>query len=120
MVESMKYKGKEYILKEEYDKIVSELEKKQDKLQIVSKEMLLDEANVLGVGTVKVNNEWHAVRLSTEYLEKIIKGLKAISFEKGGLQSVEIIWAHEYPCIIGRLGKDNTATGFILAPRVEK
>jgi len=113
-MEEIEVNGKVYVLKADIEKEKG----KFPKLTLLSKEMLLDEANVLGVGTVQVGEEYHSVRLSTKYLEKIITTLKQLSFSKGGLESIDIVWAKDYPCIIGRLGQEGKVSGFILAPKI--
>lgn len=114
--------GEEYVPKAELDKMRNECEQKllEKKVgfEVISKEMMLDEANVLGLGTVRVGQGFHAVKLSTMYLEKIVRLLKSFSCSKSGLEAIDIVWSSDKPCIIGRLGKDGMVTGFVLAPRV--
>lgn len=121
-METIELNGKKYVLESEANKSIEDLKDKSgveyNGFKIVSKEVLLDESNVLGVGTAIVGNEYHSVRLSTEFLEKIIKALKAISMNKNGLDAIDIVWTKDMPCVIGRLGEKNMVSGFILAPRI--
>src|SRR3990167_5276042 len=118
MENEIEVNGKKYVLKTDV-----EAEKVENnnfpKFKLVVKEMMLDEANVLGIGSVEVQGDYHAVRLSAEYLEKIVKLLKQFSLSKQGFDKIDIVWADKYPCIIGRVGENNMVSGFILAPIVE-
>ena len=120
-IETIELNGKKYVLESD---MLSELEnnnppKSPSPITLISKEILIDESKVLGVGTVILSNNYVCVSLGTEYIEKIIRGLKAISSSKNGLDKVDICVTQDGPCIFGRLGEKNMASGFILAPRVE-
>ena len=92
----------------------------EPKINIMHPKLLEDEANVLGIGSVGLEGEWHAIMLSTNYLKRIIQALQACSLSDEGLPSIHIIWTKDQPVIIGRLDeKRRIASGFILAPRTE-
>lgn len=81
---------------------------------------LMEECNVMAIGRIKLEGEWIRTKISTDYLEKIIKCLKMISMNKEGLESIDICWTKDHPVMIGRFDKDKMEiAGFILAPRVD-
>lgn len=43
------------------------------KIQFIQDSVLMAEAKVLGVGTFQLKGEWVGVRVSTEYLEKVVR-----------------------------------------------
>jgi hypothetical protein len=116
-METITINGKEYVSKQDYDNKPSG--NSEPKLSFDLKAVLMDEANVLGVGSAKVGSQCIHVRLSTEYIERVIKCLKDMSLDKKGLESVDLVWADDYPVVIGRYDeKTKYVSGFILAPRV--
>ena len=75
----------------------------------------LDDANVMGIGSVKFEGEWIATKISISYLDSIMKGLKQLGFD-----SLELMWAKNQPVIFGKYDKEKReASGIILAPRVD-
>jgi len=118
-MEKIEVNGKKYVLEEDYNELKRKSTFESPKFHLLSKDVLLDEANVLGIGCVQVGEGFHSVRLSVEYLEKIVKLLKQFSLRSKGLEKIDIVWTKDYPCIIGRLGKENKVSGFILAPVIE-
>lgn len=127
-METIKLNDKEYVLIEEYNKVKQDydnlcLNKKDEKATVKNiGSAYMDETNVLAIGKVDLNKgSWVRVSLSTEYLEKIIKGLKAMSCSKDGMPSVSIVFANDCICLFGRYDdKEKSVSGFMLAPRVDE
>jgi hypothetical protein len=111
--------GKEYVLREDME---SELRKGvKSEFRVLSKDFtLLDECNILGVGSFQLSSGYVTTKLSTEYLERVIKCLKAMSMNQEGLETIDIAWAEGYPAIIGRRNDKGEMSGFIIAPRIER
>lgn len=111
--------GKEYVLKEDVD---AELKAgKQTEFHAInsSDSILMDEAMVLGVGCFQLDSQMVVTKISTEYLEKVVKCLKTMSLHKEGLETIVLAWGRAQPAIIGTLNKKGEIGGFIIAPRVE-
>jgi hypothetical protein len=110
--------NEQYVLKSVVDAELKTATKTQ--FEIISHDSsLLDEANILGIGTFQLGSGHITTRISTEYLDKVIKCLKAMSFNKEGLESVDLAWAKDFPAIIGRRNDKGMMSGFIIAPRIE-
>lgn len=126
-METIKLNEKEYVSIEDYNKVKLDYDNlclNQNKEKASIKDVgvcLMEESNVLGIGKVRLSGgEWIKTTISTEYLERILKGLKAMSFNKTGLESISICWTKNYPVIFGKMNIEKTEiAGFILAPRVD-
>jgi len=116
-METMELNGKKYVAVEDVEKEY-EYRSNAPKFKFISRDFsLMDESNVLAVGSVQVGSDYVVVcRLSTEYLERVIKCLKVMSCNKDGLQSVDLAWGKDQPAIIGITNDKGMMSGFIIAP----
>jgi hypothetical protein len=107
--------GEEYVLKKDV-----ETAKPKTGINFLNNPLLWDEANVMAIGTCQIGAGYIATVISTEYLEKVIKCLKAMSMNKKGLDKISIAWANNSPAVIGKADEKGIITGFIIAPRVDE
>lgn len=110
-MKTYKIKGVDYVKKSDLDAI--------PEWEIVTKSVMTEATQVMGIGAVRVGRNNHTVRLSLKYIEKLVKALKAMSSIKDDFEAVDIVWTKDKPVIIGRLDDDGMATGFLIAPRVD-
>jgi hypothetical protein len=108
----------QYVLKAVADDVLKTATKTEFRV-ISSSFTLMDEANVLGIGSYQLGSNYICVRISTEYLEKVIKCLKMMSLQKEGLENIDLAWAKDFPAIIGRRNDKGEMSGFVIAPRIE-
>lgn len=120
-MEIMTLNGKEYVSKVDFDLAIAAKDKPISKFHLISPDsMVVDECNVLAMGFIQINEGYVGVKLSVEYLDRVIKCLKAMSCDpKKGLDSVTLAWANNFPAVIGRPNDKGEVVGFIIAPRVE-
>jgi hypothetical protein len=111
--------GKDYVLKEDADNELKNAKKQEFKI-LSENSVMMDEANVLGIGAFQLSSDCVATRISVEYLEKVIKCLKTMSLRKEGLETIEIAWAKDFPAIIGTRNDKGLISGFVIAPRIER
>jgi len=105
----------EYVLKSMVDK-----DKKKQDFQIISHDFcLMEEYRILGVGAFQLGDGWVTTKISTEFLDRIIRCLKAMSNTEKGLEDIELAWAKDCPAIIGTRNDKGQISGFILAPKVD-
>ena len=77
----------------------------------------MDEANVMGMGSCKLNGDWKVVKISVDYLERAIKALKLITYDKSR-ESLVIAVSKDYPLCLGDI-KGNKFSGIVIAPRID-
>lgn len=108
------YLSERYV-KEEYTKNTDIKTDTKPYLNIKDRgQLILDNKNVMGIGSADLSGEWFKSRYSIEYLEKALKMLKVMEIE-----IVDLIVAKDYPVLIGKVDKDNGKfAGFVIAPRV--
>jgi hypothetical protein len=121
-MEILTLNGKEYVSKVDFDLAMANKEKPISKFHLISPDtMIVDECNVLALGFVQIGEGYVAVKLSVEYLERVIKCLKSMSCDpKKGLDSITLAWAHNFPAVIGRPNDKGEICGFVIAPQVDK
>jgi len=78
---------------------------------------LTDEATVMGMGSCKLAGDWKVVKISIDYLERAIKALKLMTYDKKR-EAVVIAVSKDYPLCLGDIKQDKFS-GIIIAPRVE-
>ena len=110
--------GKKYYLADDVDKELAKTKNKNDdkgEFSLLHKNMPLDAANVVGIGSCELKGKWAATTVSIEYLGKIVSASKNMGFD-----SLTIVWSNDQPVIFGRYEEQckGKISGFILAPRV--
>lgn len=109
--------GEQYVLKSVLEEELKQ--KTPTEFRILSPDsVMMDESNVLGIGAFQLGQAQVTTRIGVEYLEKVIKCLKAMSLRKEGLESVDLAWGQDFPAIIGTRNKKGEISGFIIAPRI--
>lgn len=109
--------GEEYVKKTDYDSSVKDLMANKPSMELCSREILMDRANVSAIGSATLKGQWIRTRISIDYLKRIIKAIESLDMDSN---AVDLVWAADYPCFIGRLDtKTNTIHGFMIAPRVD-
>ena len=107
-MEEIEVNGKKYVLKEDIEK---EDVRKENKLTMING--VMEASNVSALGAVTLKGEWVKTRVAVNYLGKAVG-----SFEKMGIESVDIVFTKDMPVILGRIDND-IASGIIIAPRIE-
>jgi len=120
-MKTIKIDEKEYVLKEDADKKIEELtENKVNKLNTIYTVGLMDETTIMGMGSVEIGDDYQVVRLTLEYLERMINAVKAMSCTKNKIEFLDIAVSTDKPCVFGQRDILNKSIGgFILAPRVQ-
>lgn len=106
--------GQKYILQSDVDEYFVEKGKTFNLLTPAAVDM--EPANVMGIGSVKLGNQWCAVKVGPELLQKALRTQK-ILLQK---DCVTLVFTTDMPLIVGTLDKEKgEASGIIIAPRVE-
>ena len=125
---TMTINEKEYILKSEYDEAIKRLaEYKNNDIPYNIEVTCMDEANVMGIGSVEILNpvEFKFSKVSINYLKRAIKILEEITCHddpKAKRDSVVLGIGENHPLLSGDIKKragENKFSGVIIAPRVE-
>lgn len=116
-MEELNLNGKKYILEEDINKEYIKKEEAKKSGRFDPDIHLLDEANVLGIGSVKINEEWRAVKVTIDYLKKAISILEKVTFDKKRTDVVLIV-SKDYPLLVGDVNGDKFS-GVIIAPRID-
>ena len=127
-MESITVNGKEYVLKADADAELKSVKEKIEKnggkvkggFQFVSSDFsFMNEANVMAIAHVNIGKGFVVTRVSTEYVEKVVKCLIAMSLTKHGMDAVDLAWGPDHPAIFGTVNDDGEMTGFVIAPRTK-
>ena len=109
--------GEKYILKVDVDKELEKIKQKESKFSVIKPYGLADLAHVMAMGTVQLDSNSKATRISYDYLNHAIKIIK----EMGCDEVVIAIISEEEPIIIGReIDENNRLSGLIIAPIVKE
>lgn len=116
--------GKEYLLKEDVDKeYCLKSEMKIDPNDFTNPRIpLVDEANVLGVGSVELGGNYQAVRVNIELLKKAIAIVEKVTYktEKNAKRDkIALCICKDKPLCVGDI-TGRLFSGAILSPIVEK
>ena len=109
---------KEYVLKSLVDEELKD-NKKRDFQIISSSFSLMEELNILAIGSFQLGEGWVTTKISTEFLDRVIRCLKAMSNTERGLEDIELAWAKDFPAIIGTRNNKGQMSGFIIAPKID-
>lgn len=129
-METIQLNGKEYVLKEDYeqdirlknDKITELGSKPNSPLKTIYTLGLMDESNIMAIGSVQLGPEYKVVRITLDYVEKILNGINSMYDKKNKQVSrcIDIAVATDKPCVFGLRDKDKKSIdGFMLAPRID-
>jgi len=121
-METINFNGKEYVLKEEFDKLKLDDNNFKSGFKFLSNGCnIMDEANVMALGHFKIDGGFIATKISISYLEKAIKILKQMSLNKNSYSGdyLSLAYKKDFPMIIGRINDDGEAIGIVIAPRVD-
>ena len=125
-MDKIKINEKDYVSEEEYNKLKQELENIRNKGFKNAGEFeiaLFDEANVIGVGSFKIqSDDYKFSNISISLLKRAIKICEEVTyFDKQGKKRdyVTIGIHNDYPLLVGGLNQNKKLfSGVIIAPRV--
>ena len=110
-MEELKVNEKVYVLK---DDIENEYKRRMSETKMADIHLYeVDNTNVMALGSVKLEGDWKASKISISYLEKAIQILKMM-----GEESITIAWTTERPVCLGQM-KNRVISGVVIAPRVD-
>jgi hypothetical protein len=108
---------KEYVLRSELDKDYV-LKSSVDKVKFEDLAInLTDEATAMGMGSCVLSGNWKTVKVSIDYLEKAIKALRLMTYDKKR-ESLYLAVTKDYPLCLGDI-KGDKFSGIIIAPRID-
>jgi len=118
--ETIEVNKEKYYKASEVDSELTKVNKKKRKnprvcdIKILQEGLVLDNSNVLGMGSFEITGDWIVAKFNIEYLERIIKIFKVM-----GVEHLSLAYTEDKPLIIGNFSEDGKMSGMILAPRVE-
>ena len=121
-MEKIKINDKEYVLVSDVNKeyvLKSELKNKKGCFEVTDI-TLLDNQNVLGVGSVTLEGDWNITKISIPMLKRAIKICEEVHYSdnpKDKRPNIVVACSDKYPLCLGDKNKDSSKfSGVIIAP----